>query len=415
MAQDHEWRPLPNAPVAFRHEDVHFLSSSLGWVSNNQGEIHKTTDGGDSWVQQLQIDPNIRSIHFVNESIGLAGTIEGGELLYRTTDGGDNWISIDASVPEPKPEGLCGIAGFDNYVFACGEWLTSARFIRSSDSGATWTSVDLSSYARNVIDVHFFSPDSGFVVGGSPRPEIQVPIILFTKDGGQSWTRRYTGPGNGDYAWKIFFVNRMIGYVSLQISQPNTGVVKTTDGGVTWELKHVPLASNLQGVGFATETLGWCHGFGGPVMQTTDGGETWEPYVIVGEPEPELNRFQMLSETLGYAAGRTIYKYVPATTAIQLAEVPLGAKFSLANHPNPFNPRTTISYMLPKNGRVKVRVYAVLGNRVRTLVDGYKSAGNRWVVWEGRDDAGRELESGIYFYRVDADGRADSNRMILLN
>jgi hypothetical protein len=84
------------------------------------------------------------------------------------------------------------------------------------------------------------------------------------------------------------------------------------------------------------------------------------------------------------------------------------------NAPNPFNPTTVISYMLPERGRVTVEVYNIAGRLVRTLVDEEQEPGLRSVTWDGTDDAGRGVASGVYLYRVDAGDHSAKRRMVLL-
>ncbi len=86
----------------------------------------------------------------------------------------------------------------------------------------------------------------------------------------------------------------------------------------------------------------------------------------------------------------------------------------LGNRPNPFNPSTSIAYTLPAAGRVRVTVYAVDGRRVATLRDGRQEAGLHTVRWDGRDDTGRPVPSGTYFYRVTAGADRATGRMLLV-
>jgi hypothetical protein len=91
------------------------------------------------------------------------------------------------------------------------------------------------------------------------------------------------------------------------------------------------------------------------------------------------------------------------------------APFELAqNAPNPFNPVTTIPFELARAGRVTLDVYDVAGRRVRSLADGDLAAGLHQRSWDGRDDAGRAVASGVYFYRLKAAGRSETRRMLLL-
>ncbi len=84
------------------------------------------------------------------------------------------------------------------------------------------------------------------------------------------------------------------------------------------------------------------------------------------------------------------------------------------NYPNPFNPTTTINYQLPKADDVKLVIYNVLGQRVRTLVNGRVEPGRYKVVWNGRNEAGVQVSSGIYIYRFEAGDFRRVHKMIML-
>jgi hypothetical protein len=82
--------------------------------------------------------------------------------------------------------------------------------------------------------------------------------------------------------------------------------------------------------------------------------------------------------------------------------------------PNPFNPSTAIRFDLAADGPVRLRVYDLSGRRLRTLVDETRQAGHHELVWDGRDGSGRELPSGVYFLRMQADGKEEATRLVLL-
>jgi len=84
------------------------------------------------------------------------------------------------------------------------------------------------------------------------------------------------------------------------------------------------------------------------------------------------------------------------------------------NHPNPFNPRTSISYGLERAGAVSLRVYDLRGQEVRRLVDGFREAGTYVATWDGRDAAGRRSGSGVYVYRLRTQDGVEVRRMTLL-
>jgi len=98
----------------------------------------------------------------------------------------------------------------------------------------------------------------------------------------------------------------------------------------------------------------------------------------------------------------------------QLAEA-LPVRFELhQNHPNPFNPETTIMYALPTAGRVVIKIYNMLGKEIRTLVDENQSAGYKSVVWDGKTDSGQQVSSGVYVYKLSAGGEQHFKKMLLI-
>ncbi len=85
------------------------------------------------------------------------------------------------------------------------------------------------------------------------------------------------------------------------------------------------------------------------------------------------------------------------------------------NYPNPFNPGTTISYHLKNDGNVKLDVYSMRGQLVRTLVDGWQASGvNQTVFWNGQDALGKEMSSGVYYALLRGEGETAINKMVLL-
>jgi hypothetical protein len=84
------------------------------------------------------------------------------------------------------------------------------------------------------------------------------------------------------------------------------------------------------------------------------------------------------------------------------------------NYPNPFNPDTNVGYDLPSPAHVKLEILNILGQKVATLVDSYTSAGSHVISWDGRNDQGRAVSSGVYFYRLKADGFEQVKKMMML-
>lgn len=119
-----------------------------------------------------------------------------------------------------------------------------------------------------------------------------------------------------------------------------------------------------------------------------------------------------------FGAGYYVLEYDSTITGFgdKPPTVSLPSDFKLyQNYPNPFNPTTTISWQLPVASQVELTIYNLLGQKIRTLVDGRQPAGFHQVEWDGRDDAGRQVASGVYFYRLTTvDGFRQSRKMLLL-
>ncbi|MGB8658714.1 MAG: FlgD immunoglobulin-like domain containing protein [Candidatus Zixiibacteriota bacterium] len=90
------------------------------------------------------------------------------------------------------------------------------------------------------------------------------------------------------------------------------------------------------------------------------------------------------------------------------------AKIITQSHPNPFNPETHISYTLSAPENVRIQIYNVTGQLIRTFDQGYQLAGSYSLLWDGRNQAGEPTASGIYLYRIEAGPYTVTNRMVLL-
>jgi hypothetical protein len=98
---------------------------------------------------------------------------------------------------------------------------------------------------------------------------------------------------------------------------------------------------------------------------------------------------------------------------IESGEIP--ESFSLfQNYPNPFNPRTRIEFSIPEESYVTIEIFNIKGEMVKTLVQQRLSAGNRVITWDGEDDSGNRVSSGIYFYRLICGGFVSTKKMMLI-
>ncbi|MBI2619868.1 MAG: T9SS type A sorting domain-containing protein, partial [Ignavibacteriales bacterium] len=106
---------------------------------------------------------------------------------------------------------------------------------------------------------------------------------------------------------------------------------------------------------------------------------------------------------------------IGATTSAGNGKNGLPKTYDLSvNYPNPFNPSTNIKFALPVESRFALVIYNILGQRVRTVAEGIKSAGEYTVQWDGRNDVGEVVQTGVYFYRLETNSIALVKKMIFL-
>jgi hypothetical protein len=119
------------------------------------------------------------------------------------------------------------------------------------------------------------------------------------------------------------------------------------------------------------------------------------------------------SEISGYSATGN-FKVKDGITSVEEEEV-LPTVFGLEqNYPNPFNPTTTIKFSLPESHFVSIKIYNMLGQEVRTLVNDQRNQGTYNVVWNGKDNYGNQVASGTYIYRISAGDFVSTKKMVLL-
>ncbi|NQT96534.1 MAG: T9SS type A sorting domain-containing protein, partial [Candidatus Marinimicrobia bacterium] len=129
-------------------------------------------------------------------------------------------------------------------------------------------------------------------------------------------------------------------------------------------------------------------------------------------------RFNPNTTGTAYFDDISVVKMAVAPTAIEpenekITRVP--EKFALLqNYPNPFNPETTIEYALPKQSKVTLTIYNVLGQQVRTLSNTVQNAGNYSIVWDAKNDHGKAAPTGMYLYVLTTNEQRLTRKMVLM-
>jgi len=424
FAQNQNWYEIQGAPyltnISDRLEYVNFINQNTGWALHSvSGKIYRTTNSGLNWgeIFTSTVIHAYRSIAFFDSLTGFLGTtLDTPRALYRTTNGGFNWILI-TEFNGLKPMGMCGLFKVnDSVMYGSGWYENNARVIKTTNIGATWQTFDLSALAKGLTDCYFFNQDSGFAVGwkGTTYGGDARGVVLFTANGGANWTTMYTTTNQGQNCWKISFPSRNIGYVSLEKFGNSAYFLKTTNSGATWEEKLF-LNRNyvMQGIGFVNENTGWIGGSRNSTLysyKTTNGGDSWDSVGVL----KNVNKFIFLNDTMAFAVGRTIYRFGTNTVNIQQVNSIVPSKFKLyQNYPNPFNPKTNFDFLIKSTGNksseVSLNIYDITGKLISTLFKGNLKPGKYNITFDGSN-----LNSGIYFYSLQAGDFKETLKMVLL-
>jgi hypothetical protein len=94
--------------------------------------------------------------------------------------------------------------------------------------------------------------------------------------------------------------------------------------------------------------------------------------------------------------------------------LPQAEDLSITNYPNPFNPTTRIDYTMPRAGHLSLKVFNVRGELIKTLIDGHQDAGTNHIMWDGSNDHGAKVSSGVYFYEARTGGQVQVQKMALV-
>jgi len=289
----------------------------------------------------------------------------------------------------------------------------------------------------------------GWGCGNLPRPdtlesESEYPVIRYLNDGGKLLI------ADQDYFWKkglasgieISFEPGDFAYdylgVDTCLSDPNvqdsislgdtTFYAVAEDDPVSGDFYYDPVELHPTSVGVAnwadytvatTEGvdifLGLSGSYSGTRFPSTKGVKTvflpWCFEAIVDRAD--TSTLTPVADTLMWNILHDWFEIPPGVQTIRPGFVP--RSFSLSqNYPNPFNPLTSIEYSLARGSQVELSIYNVVGERVRVLVDERQRAGVYRATWDGKDGAGNEVASGVYFYRLVAGDHTFNRKMLLV-
>lgn len=352
---------------AFYFTSVQFIDSLTGYAGggayfvmpeNMVGKcVYKTTNGGANWNSMFGFVVNgstsidIKDICFVNSQTGWACALDG--TILKTTNGGTNFNS-QSSAGTFKKYSIFFIN--DMTGWSCGE---SGNTAKSTNGGVNWAIIPAPS-AVMLNSIYFVDANTGYVCGNGG-------FIYKTTNGGANWTMKPSvSTANMN---SVYFYNADKGWIA------GTNVVLgTSNGGTSWTMQFTGSAS-LNSIHFCDSLNGWTSG-GNKVLGSVTGGWT------------EISQ--------------------------QSNQLPTESRL-IRNYPNPFNPSTNIKYQTANNKFVTLKIYDILGKEIAVLVSEKQSPGIYEVKFPNNSTTSNQLQSGIYYCVLYADGvKADVKSMVLI-
>ena len=413
-----QWEIIRNPEFDYVLESVYFVDLNNGWAVGTNGTIIKTDNGGTTWTPQASgITEDLSSIHFLNLTDGWIVGDNG--VILRTVNGGTYWEAVANSTSNhlhdiyfvDNNNGWI-VGGTATVNFSSTYGFSNLRhtnvILHTNDGGSSWFDITDQGNKRILKSIHFPNSNHGFAVGygyylAGPW-EIQDRNIVISSSDGVSWSSQ--SPGVYDHLFDVFAIDQD----NVWIVGDNGIVLHTTNGGFDWNQVDINTSNSLSALFFVNSERGWIVGEGGLILYTQDGGSTFIPQDI-GIDE-KLNSIYFYGQDNGWAVGSNgiVIKYTSSTDVDEVFTNNLLNEFSLMqNYPNPFNPKTNIEFELPNTKDVTLKIFNILGEEVATLVSDRLSAGSYTYEWDARNHT-----SGIYLYKLEADGFAEVKRMVLM-
>ena len=431
-------------PINAYTNAIAYVNNSI-WLGSAYSQIIRSTNGGANFVFQNQ-SPSWRSIGWGSAQNGwaVAGYNGASNFTLRTTNAGVNWF-YDNNAP-----GGCKVQ-FVNQNTGFTLWDGNGGSVwKTTNGGTNWTRyyTTLPAWAS---DMFFVDANTGWVCGGSGG-------IKTSTNGGVSWTSQTSG--TSQYLDKIFFVSVNEGWACGGYGSGNGVIIHTTNGGSTWTPQTPATSMHNMQMWFINNNEGWVAGVNGGTAKTTDGGSSWVTGGTI--PHPYVEAMYFLNSQTGWVAGRNqssggqdgkgfIYKTSDGGNSWNLEftadlvngsiggiavdpqnfiwaagnhdyilkySLPVGIEkntelvndYSLSqNYPNPFNPVTKIRFAIPKSGFTTLKIYDMLGKEFQTLVNKNLQLGTYEASFDGSN-----LNSGVYFYRLQTGSFTDTKKMLLI-
>ena len=257
------WNLVSSIPGGYATRSLYFLDANTGFAGNAMGQAFKTNDGGQSWALS-QLDNTygsyIESIYFINNNTGYAcGGIEQWErkCIYKTTDAGNTWVQQFYTVGYP----LYGISFSSvNNGISVG---TDGEAYKTTNGGTNWNELKSTATDLTLSKIFFPTADTGYAVA--------YGTVIKTTNGGINWNA-LVHPAPSNQSDGIYFINGTTGVIGGE----SNNIWRTSDGGANWNAVQSDNFSLYHEFEFTSSTTGYAAGAQGKISKTTDAGLSWQ-------------------------------------------------------------------------------------------------------------------------------------------
>jgi hypothetical protein len=394
-------------------------------TNGTRGVIFGSTDGWDPWtMREIDFLQSLRVIFRTAAGVLLVGGMAGNPpaeyhgAIYRSVDGGLSWqerLGIPAGMVTDFCQDMAGkvwaVCGLNGEIWS------------SVDDGVSWTPEIAFMDGPHINSIMQASGGRYFAT----LDRLEYDSIIRSDDG-----RSWFPVGGIEEVESAYDVVELGGRLYAGVARFDGGrVYRSADlSGEWWSpLPAFPAAAGAVAVRCLAV------GLDGDILAGTSSSQAgntthlftldpaelvWHEYGGTVDLADRITAILPVSGTVFIGTGSfngNVYRCAGATaTGVPGDDQTPDFAFRLGqNHPNPFNPSTTIRYELPRASTVELAIYNVAGRLVRVLVDGTEqAAGRHQVTWDGLDGSGKRVPSGVYVYRLEAGGLREARRMVLI-
>jgi photosystem II stability/assembly factor-like uncharacterized protein len=394
-----------------------------GFAIGDNGVVLKTMNGGNNWISVSPASNiDFKSIYFINIATGwITGWGSNYVVVYKTTNSGTNWIQQFNGSDASNSPSCC------SFINENKGYIGGVRRISGSPTGFDMTTTNgglnwnKTNHYEKVFSCSFASSHNGWRSACYGSGFLSGELSYTTNYGSNWGCNNFY---NGNYFYGVQFLDSLNGwYIGYDTIISYSFVLATTNGGFSWSDKSIllspnklPLTNIFYSIYFCTPSKGWLCGTSGTIEYSSDGGSNWNPqnsHVTVA-----LKSIIFTDLFTGYCVGNngTILKTVTGGLTNIRNQNRYPKYFSLSqNYPNPFNPVTKIKYSVSKKSLVSIKVFDILGKEILTLVNREHQPGEYETYFDSRLP-GQEanLQSGIYFYKMQANEFSETRKMLLI-